>query len=104
MDQIRIVVLRDATRKKVDIIASKDISDLKTDIALIQSVLEQKLSDGKDISKQLEASQREKKSLSEENTRLKHRIAYLEDQAQELQRGMQEVSYVSLHTCICCIS
>ena len=57
---------------------SPDISGIKEDIAIIQSTLEQKLSEGRTVSSELERARREKRSLAQENTRLQHRIAYLE--------------------------
>jgi len=70
---------------------SPDISGIKEDIAIIQSTLEQKLSEGRNISTELDRAKKEKKSLQQENLRLNHRIAYLEDQTNELQDGLKQV-------------
>jgi hypothetical protein len=70
---------------------SMDTNNLKEDIAMIQSRLEQKLSDGRNVSSELENVQKEKKALFIENTRLNHRIAYLEEHTQDLQLGLKQV-------------
>ena len=70
---------------------SPDISGIKEDIAIIQSTLEQKLSEGRNISTELDRAKKEKKNLQQENLRLNHRIAYLEDQTNELQDGLKQV-------------
>ena len=70
---------------------SPDISGIKEDIAIIQSTLEQKLTEGRTISGELDRAKKEKKSLQAENLRLNHRIAYLEDQTTELQEGLRQV-------------
>ena len=71
--------------------SSPDISGIKEDIAIIQSTLEQKLSEGRSVSTELDKAKKEKKSLQQENLRLNHRIAYLEDQTTELQDGLKQV-------------
>merc|ERR1719189_767559 len=70
---------------------SPDISGIKEDIAIIQSTLEQKLTEGRNVSTELDRAKKEKKSLQAENMRLTHRIAYLEDQTTELQEGLKQV-------------
>jgi len=70
---------------------SPDISGIKEDIAIIQSTLEQKLTEGRNISTELDRAKKEKKNLQQENLRLNHRIAYLEDQTNELQEGLKQV-------------
>jgi len=70
---------------------SPDISGIKEDIAIIQSTLEQKLTEGRNVSTELDRAKKEKKSLQAENMRLNHRIAYLEDQTTELQEGLKQV-------------
>ena len=70
---------------------SPDISGIKEDIAIIQSTLEQKLTEGRTISGELDRAKKEKKTLAQENLRLNHRIAYLEDQTNELQEGLRQV-------------
>ena len=74
--------------------SSPDISGIKEDIAIIQSTLEQKLSEGRSVSTELDKAKKEKKNLQQENLRLNHRIAYLEDQTTELQDGLKQVSWV----------
>ena len=71
-----------------------DVNNLKEDIALIQSRLEQKLSDGRNTSTELEIVQKEKKAMLEENTRLHHRIAYLEEHTKDLQIGLKQVKLI----------
>lgn len=71
--------------------SSPDISGIKEDIAIIQSTLEQKLNEGRSISSELDKAKKEKKNLQQENLRLNHRIAYLEDQTTELQEGLKQV-------------
>ena len=73
--------------------SSPDISGIKEDIAIIQSTLEQKLSEGRSVSTELDKAKKEKKNLQQENLRLNHRIAYLEDQTTELQDGLKQVSW-----------
>jgi hypothetical protein len=72
--------------------------DLKDDIAIIQYKLEQKLTDGRNVSIELERVQKEKTAMFHENIRLNHRIAYLEEHTQELQLGLQQVvqSHISV--------
>ena len=65
--------------------------DLKEDIAIIQCKLEQKLTDGRNVSIELERVQKEKTAMFHENIRLSHRIAYLEEHTHELQLGLQQV-------------
>ena len=71
---------------------SMDTNNLKEDIAMIQSRLEQKLSDGRNVSTALEKVQKEKKALFLDNSRLNHRIAYLEEHTQDLQFGLKQVN------------
>ena len=72
-----------------------DVNNLKEDIALIQSRLEQKLSDGRNTSTELEIVQKEKKAMLQENTRLHHRIAYLEEHTKDLQMGLKQVNDIN---------
>ena len=71
-----------------------DVNNIKVDIALIQSRLEQKLSDGRNISTELVKIQKEKKVLTQENMRLNHRIAYLEEHTKDLQKGLKQVGII----------
>ena len=57
-----------------------ELAGLQEDIALIQSRLEEKLREGRDMGSILHLVQREKEGLERENTRLNHRIFYLEEQ------------------------
>jgi hypothetical protein len=57
-----------------------ELAGLQQDIALIQSRLEEKLREGRDMGSILQMVQREKEGLERENTRLNHRIFYLEEQ------------------------
>ena len=72
-------------------IDNSDMNCLKDDIALIQNKLSEKLREGRHISSELAAAQQENESLLVENTRLNHRIEYLEDQVNELENGMKQV-------------
>ena len=60
------------------------------DIALIQSRLEEKLSESQIVSVELDTAQKEKKDMLQDNTRLNHRIAYLEEHMRDLQFGLKE--------------
>merc|ERR1719483_1820173 len=68
-----------------------DVNGLKDDIALIQFRLSEKLQEGRHVSSELTAVQKEKEKLFAENTRLNHRIEYLEDQVNDLENGMKQV-------------
>jgi len=70
---------------------NSDVNGLKDDIALIQSRLSEKLKEGRHVSSELSAVQQEKEKLCAENTRLNHRIEYLEDQVNDLENGMKQV-------------
>ena len=71
---------------------NSDVNGLKDDIALIQSRLSEKLQEGRHVSSELSAVQKEKEKMFAENTRLNHRIEYLEDQVNDLQNGMKQVA------------
>ena len=90
----KVVFIRVKERKsdpKHRINNSSDVNGLRDDIALIQSKLSEKLREGRHVSSELTAAQKEKESLLIENTRLNHRIEYLEDQITELDDGMKQV-------------
>merc|ERR1719225_1800020 len=70
---------------------NSDVNGLKDDIALIQSRLSEKLKEGRHVSSELSNVQQEKEKLFAENTRLNHRIEYLEDQVNDLENGMKQV-------------
>ena len=69
-----------------------DINGLKDEISLIQSRLSEKLQEGRHVSSELSAVQQEKEKMFAENTRLNHRIEYLEDQVNNLENGMKQVT------------
>ena len=62
---------------------------------MIQSRLEQKLCEGRNVSTELEKVQKEKTAMFQENTRSNHRIAYLEEHTQDLQYGLKQVHFYS---------
>ena len=64
---------------------------LKDDIALIQSRLSEKLQEGRHVSLELSSVQQQRDKLVSDNTRLRHRIQYLEDQVSHLEGGMKQV-------------
>ena len=59
------------------------------DIALIQSRLEEKLRESQIVSVKIDTAQKEKKDMLQDNTRLNHRIAYLEEYMRDLQFGLK---------------
>ena len=67
------------------------VTGLKEDIALIQSRLSEKLQEGRSVSLELSAVQQQRDKLAGDNTRLRHRIHYLEDQVTHLEAGMKQV-------------
>ena len=67
------------------------VAGLKDDIALIQSRLSEKLQEGRHVSLELAAVQQQRDKLGADNTRLRHRIQYLEDQVTHLEGGMKQV-------------
>ena len=75
-----------------------DVNGLRDDIALIQSRLETKLKEGRNLSSELGTVSAEKQKLQSKNTRLNHRIEYLEDQVAELENGMKAVRDSLAHT------
>ena len=75
---------------------NSDVNGLKDDIALIQSRLSEKLQEGRHVSSELSAVQKEKEKMFAENTRLNHRIEYLEDQVNDLENGMKQVAFYFL--------
>ena len=68
---------------------SKENNCFMEDIALIQSRLEEKLSESQIVSVELDTAQKEKKDMLQDNTRLNHRIAYLEEYMRDLQFGLK---------------
>ena len=67
------------------------VTGLKEDIALIQTRLSEKLQEGRSVSLELSAVQQQRDKLVSDNTRLRHRIHYLEDQVTHLEGGMKQV-------------
>ena len=67
------------------------VNGLKEDIALIQTRLSEKLQEGRSVSLELSAVQQQREKLVADNTRLRHRIHYLEDQVNHLEGGMKQV-------------
>ena len=98
--------------------STSDVNGLRDDIAMIQSRLETKLKDsrfkiyshlfilrletklkeGRNLSTELNSVTADKQKLQNENTRLNHRIEYLEDQVAELENGMKAVRDSLAHT------
>ena len=60
--------------------------------------LETKLKEGRNLSTELNSVTADKQKLQNENTRLNHRIEYLEDQVAELENGMKAVRDSLAHT------
>ena len=75
---------------------NSDVNGLKDDISLIQSRLSEKLQEGRHVSIELSTVQQEKVKMFAENTRLNHRIEYLEDQVNDLENGMKQVTSFTL--------
>ena len=68
------------------------VNGLKDDIAMIQTRLSEKLREGRTVSLELTSVQTQRDKLASENTRLSHRIQYLEEQVASLESGMKQVS------------
>jgi hypothetical protein len=69
----------------------KESTNWSEDLILVQDRLEKKLSDKKAQSIELKREVKERKRLERENTQLKHRIAFLEDQAEYFQIALKQV-------------
>ena len=69
----------------------KESTNWSEDLILVQDRLEKKLSDEKAQSIELKREVKERKRLERENTQLKHRIAFLEDQAEYFQLALKQV-------------
>ena len=69
------------------------------DFASIQRRLERKLGECKAAQGELRVLMREKRELEEQNLRLSHRVAYLEDHCSSLARAMRSVA-VSVESCL----
>ena len=68
------------------------VNGLKDDIAMIQTRLSEKLREGRTVSLELASVQSQRDKLAGDNTRLTHRIQYLEEQVAHLESGMKQVS------------
>merc|ERR1712227_672077 len=95
---IKIVVLRSVEPVGNDNAASADlkfdvahVNGLKDDIAMIQTRLSEKLREGRHVSLELASVQMQRDKLAGDNTRLSHRIQYLEEQVAHLESGMKQV-------------
>ena len=75
------------------------VNGLKDDIAMIQTRLSEKLREGRTVSLELTSVQTQRDKLASENTRLSHRIQYLEEQVASLESGMKQVSMSSEFRC-----
>ena len=82
---MKVVVLRSSSTQ------ADHVTGLKEDIALIQTRLSEKLQEGRSVSLELSAVQQQREKLVADNTRLRHRIHYLEDQVNHLEGGMKQV-------------
>ena len=96
---IKIVVLRSIEAGGNDNTSSADlkfdvahVNGLKDDIAMIQTRLSEKLREGRHVSLELASVQMQRDKLAGDNTRLFHRIQYLEEQVAHLESGMKQVS------------
>ena len=86
---VKVVVLRNVPTSSS--IQADHVTGLKEDIALIQTRLSEKLQEGRSVSLELSAVQQQRDKLVADNTRLRHRIHYLEDQVNHLEGGMKQV-------------
>lgn len=86
-----VVALRTQTGINQENHRNKDLTGLQDDIVLIQSRLEQKLKEGRNVSSELQLVEEERGNLRSENLRLNHRIFYLEEQVSDLQRSLRQV-------------
>ena len=79
----QLVVMRASTKTSDTLKRGKD-NEIEHSIDLMQIKLEEKLQEGKCLTKELYNVKLEKEKLSEESTRMKHRIAYLEERLENL--------------------
>ena len=86
---VKVVVMREV--KDHHNYQAAHVAGLKDDIALIQSRLSEKLQEGRHVSLELSSVQQQRDKLVSDNTRLRHRIQYLEDQVSHLEGGMKHV-------------
>ena len=93
-DSIQAVFMRmkeHQEENRSDALDRKQTDDLMLNIAQIQQKLEHKLVDGKNTTQELERVTKERCSLGNENMRLLHRVAFLEEHTKELKHGMKQV-------------
>ena len=86
-----------------NVLERKRTEDLRLNIAQIQQKLEHKLVDGKNTTQELERVTKERCSLGNENMRLLHRVAFLEEHTKELKLGMKQVAKVFVLGVVKCI-
>ena len=87
----QVVVMRwDRTQQSHDSGSVPDNNALQDNIALIQTRLSLKLKEGRNVTNVLKSVKEEKDKLHMENTRLNHRISYLEEMCGEMERGMTQ--------------
>ena len=89
---VKVVVMREV--KDHHNYQAAHVAGLKDDVALIQSRLSEKLLEGRHVSLELSSVQQQRDKLVSDNTRLRHRIQYLEDQVSHLEGGMKQVLVV----------
>ena len=82
---VKIVVIR------IDDNRDEDGGCIKEDINMIQTRLHEKLYEERHMSKELSSVRKQKDDLTRENTRLCHRIQYLEEHVSSLQSGLRQV-------------
>ena len=87
--QVKVVVLRSLPASLGH--QANHVTGLKEDIALIQTRLSEKLQEGRSVSLELSAVQQQRDKLVSDNTRLRHRLHYLEEQVTHLEGGMKQV-------------
>ena len=74
-----------------DDVEKKESTNWSEDLILVQNRLEKKLAEEKAQSIELKREVKERNRLERENTQLKHRIAFLEDQAEYFQLALKQV-------------
>ena len=72
--------------------AMKDLEVLAEDILLIKEILKRKIEQENTVNKRIEKTEQECKVLSEQNMKLRHRIAFLEDQSEYFQKAIKQVA------------
>jgi len=72
--------------------AMKDLEVLAEDLVSIQEILKRKMEQENTVNKRIEKTEQECKVLSEQNIKLRHRIAFLEDQSEYFQKTIKQVA------------